>query len=49
MAAQEEDHRKKTFQEEYRAFLKEYEIEFDEHYLVGTVSRPRVSDPRLPP
>jgi len=33
MAAQEEDHRKKTFQEEHRAFLKEYEIEYDERYV----------------
>jgi REP element-mobilizing transposase RayT len=30
---QEEHHRRKTFQEEYLGFLKEYEIEFDERYL----------------
>lgn len=30
---QKEHHRKKTFQEEYLAFLKEYGIEYDERYL----------------
>jgi REP element-mobilizing transposase RayT len=30
---QEEHHRKKTFQEEFRAFLKEHEIEYDERYV----------------
>lgn len=30
---QEEHHRKKTFQNEYRAFLKKYKIEYDEKYL----------------
>ena len=30
---QDEHHRKKTFQEEYLAFLKKYEIEYDEKYL----------------
>lgn len=30
---QEEHHRKKTFQEEYREFLKRYEIEHDERYV----------------
>ncbi len=30
---QEEHHRHKTFQDEYRAFLKEYKIEFDERYV----------------
>jgi len=30
--AQEEHHRKHTFQEEYRAFLKKYGVEFDERY-----------------
>jgi REP-associated tyrosine transposase len=30
---QEEHHQKKTFQDEYRAFLKKYEIEFDEKYV----------------
>jgi len=30
---QEEHHRKRTFQDEYRAFLKKYGITFDERYL----------------
>ena len=30
---QEEHHRKRTFQEEYRAFLNEYGIAFDERYV----------------
>ena len=30
---QEEHHRTKTFQEEYREFLNRYEIEFDERYV----------------
>ena len=30
---QKEHHRKKTFQEEYRAFLKKYNFEFDEKYV----------------
>jgi REP element-mobilizing transposase RayT len=30
---QEEHHRKQTFQEEYRAFLNRYGIEFDERYV----------------
>ena len=30
---QEEHHRTRTFQEEYRAFLKRYEVEFDERYV----------------
>ena len=30
---QKEYHRKKTFQEEYRAFLKKYNVEFDEKYV----------------
>lgn len=30
---QEEHHRKKTFQDEYREFLNQYGIEFDERYL----------------
>ena len=33
IATQEEHHRKKTFQDEYRAFLKEYEVEYDERYV----------------
>ncbi len=31
--AQEEHHRKRTFQEEYRAFLTKYGIDFDERYV----------------
>lgn len=30
---QEEHHRKVTFQDEFRTFLKRYEIEFDERYV----------------
>jgi REP element-mobilizing transposase RayT len=30
---QKEHHRKKTFQDEYRAFLKKYKVEFDEKYV----------------
>ena len=30
---QHEHHRKKTFQEEYRAFLEKYKIEYDERYV----------------
>ena len=30
---QEEHHQKWTFQEEYRAFLKKYEIDYDERYV----------------
>lgn len=30
---QEEYHRKRTFKEEYRLFLKKYEVEFDERYV----------------
>jgi len=30
---QKEHHRKKTFQEEYRAFLKKYKVEYDERYV----------------
>ena len=30
---QEEHHRTRTFQDEYRAFLKKYGIEYDERYL----------------
>jgi len=33
IAGQEEHHRKKTFQEEYRTFLKKYEVEHDERYI----------------
>jgi REP element-mobilizing transposase RayT len=31
--SQEEHHRKKNFQDEYRLFLKKYEIEYDEKYV----------------
>jgi len=30
---QEQHHQKKTFQDEFRAFLKKYEIEYDERYV----------------
>jgi hypothetical protein len=30
---QHEHHRDKTFQEEYRTFLDEYEVEYDERYV----------------
>ncbi len=30
---QEQHHRRKTFQDEFRSFLKKYEIEFDERYI----------------
>lgn len=30
---QREHHRKKTFQDEYRAFLKKYKVEYDERYV----------------
>ena len=33
IAKQEEHHKKATFKEELIAFLKEYNIEYDEHYL----------------
>jgi putative transposase len=33
IANQKEHHRKKTFKKEYRAFLKKYEVEFDERYV----------------
>lgn len=32
---QEEHHRVKTFEEEYRTFLEKHEIEFDDRYLLG--------------
>ena len=31
--SQEEHHRTRTFQEEYRAFLKKYGVEYDERYV----------------
>ena len=33
IAGLEEHHRKKTFQDEYRLFLKEYGVDFDERYV----------------
>ena len=30
---QEEHHKKRTFQEEYRLFLKKYKVEYDERYV----------------
>jgi len=33
IAAQEEHHRKKSFQEEYRAFLGRHRVAFDERYV----------------
>ena len=33
IASQEEHHRTKTFQEEYRGFLNRYDIKFDEQYV----------------
>jgi putative transposase len=33
IASQEEHHKKRTFQEEFRDFLKRYEIDYEERYL----------------
>ena len=33
IANQHEHHRKQTFQDEYRAFLKKYQVEYDERYV----------------
>lgn len=33
IANQREHHSKKTFQDEYRAFLKKYDVEYDERYV----------------
>jgi REP element-mobilizing transposase RayT len=33
ISMQKEHHGKKTFQEEYRAFLKKYKVEYDERYV----------------
>ncbi len=33
IANQHEHHNKKTFQDEYRAFLKKYHVEYDERYV----------------
>ena len=33
IANQKEHHQKKTFQDEYRAFVKKYKVEYDERYV----------------
>ena len=33
IANQKEHHKKKTFRDEYRAFLKKYNVEYDERYV----------------
>jgi REP element-mobilizing transposase RayT len=33
IVGQEDHHRKKTFQDEYRSFLKEYGVNYDERYI----------------
>ena len=33
IANQKEHHRKKTFQDEYRALLKKYQVDYDERYV----------------
>ena len=33
IANQKEHHNKKTFQDEYKAFLKKYQVEYDERYV----------------
>src|ERR1700730_2814653 len=33
IAKQKEHHRKKTFQDEFRAFLAKYQVEYDERYV----------------
>lgn len=33
IANQKEHHKKKSFQEEYRAFLKKYNVDYDERYV----------------
>jgi len=33
IVGQEDHHRKKTFQDEYRSFLKEYGVEYDDRYV----------------
>jgi len=33
IVGQEDHHRKKTFQDEYRSFLKEYRVNYDERYI----------------
>ena len=38
--AQEEHHRKKTFREEYVAFLRKFEVEYQEQYLFEWIEQP---------
>ena len=33
IANQQDHHKKKTFQDEFRAFLKKYDVEYDERYV----------------
>lgn len=33
IAGQKEHHRRKTFEEEYRSFLRKYDVEYDERYV----------------
>jgi len=33
ISSQREHHREKSFQDEYRAFLKKHQVEFDEKYV----------------
>lgn len=33
IAKQKEHHRKKSFQDEYRAFLKKYKVDYDERFV----------------
>ncbi|MBM3500986.1 MAG: transposase [Armatimonadetes bacterium] len=40
IARQEEHHREVTFEEEFRSFLNEHGVEYDERYLWGTNRRP---------
>ncbi len=40
ISEQHEHHRKKTFQEEYRAFLKKYQVEYDERYVWDWILHP---------
>jgi hypothetical protein len=36
IASQREHHRRKSFEEEYRAFLERHQIQYDERYLFDT-------------
>jgi hypothetical protein len=51
---QEEHHHKTTFQDEFRRFLKKYEIEYDERYVWENARSPNAegvieSQPRATP